>query len=60
MKAIETIFKININGQLVKYNSRLNRWESVYMSWSWEDIHSDYLQESEENYKDYQEELNQD
>ena len=60
MKAIEKILKININGELVKYNSRLGRWESVSSSWSWGDIHTDYLQESNENWEYYQEQLKQD
>ena len=50
MKAIEKILKINSEGLLVQFNQRLRRWESAYRTWTWDDIHPDYLDESKENY----------
>lgn len=51
--------KINNHGELVQYNARLRRWELVSMAWSWDDIHPDYLEESKENWENYQNELNE-
>lgn len=51
MKTTKKILKINPNGELVQYNERLRRWESVSRAWSWGDISPEYLDESKANYK---------
>lgn len=51
MKTTKKILKINSNGELVQYNERLRRWESVSIAWSWSDISPEYLEESKENYE---------
>ena len=57
MKVIETKLKINSDGVLVEWNNSLRRWESTFKTWSWDDIHPDYLEESKENWDMYQESL---
>lgn len=51
MKSIKKSLKINSEGSLVEWNDYLKRWELVYRSWSWNDIDSDFLEESKENYQ---------
>ena len=51
MKAIEKILRITRYGELAQYNTRLRIWESVSMSWSWDDIHPDYIEESKKNWE---------
>jgi hypothetical protein len=45
------ILRIDTNGNLVKLNKSLNRWELTSMAWSWRDISKGFKRESKANYK---------
>jgi hypothetical protein len=45
------ILKINSEGSLVEFNSKLKRFELTSRSWCWGDITKGYVRESRRNYK---------
>lgn len=51
MKTKTKILKINVDGSLVEWNGKLNRFELTSRTWSWSDITYGYVQESKRNYK---------
>lgn len=54
------IRKINLYGELLEFNKSSKIWEKIYTSWSWSDIHPDYLVESKNNWNKYQSQLDSD
>lgn len=53
MKA-KIILKINSDGCLVEFNTKLRRFELVDRSWNWSDITPGFIRESKKNYKNNQ------
>lgn len=51
MRTKKSILKINSEGVLVEYNTRLKRFEYSSRPWSWDDITPGYKRESRKNYK---------
>ena len=51
MKTEKQILKIDTNGNLVAYNTKLGRFELTSRSWSWSDITKGYKRSSKVNYK---------
>ena len=45
------ILRIDEDGDLLELNEKLNSWELISRSWSWDDIAKGYKRESIRNYK---------